>query len=341
MKILFTRFPLESRMGGAEVQTLSLMKGLKERGHEVRFLGSCPVLLKQCKKLVIGHSSLVIGPPPVTKWGVISFLWRKYKMRKLLHTRYAIRNTQYDAVFMLSLTEKILLTPFLVQQGIKVIWIEHDTVGRWLTWNPWLSTLKKLSKKVTTVCVSELSANIFRDLGYQTVVAIPNGAPPPPAPPPSRGRGARRAGRGLVVGCIARRSPEKGVDLLEKAIAQLDGVEFLFNETGSGGDIEEFYSKIDVLVLPSRKEDPFGLVVAEAMMRGIATICTDVCGISGYLTQEHDAIIVPAGDIDALRDALFMMYNDGIREKLGKNGRETAMEKFTVERMVESYISLL
>jgi len=53
MNILFTRFSLESAYGGAEVQTLSLMKGLKEKGHEMIFLGSCPVLLEQTEKLKI------------------------------------------------------------------------------------------------------------------------------------------------------------------------------------------------------------------------------------------------------------------------------------------------
>ena len=33
MHILFTRFPLESAHGGAEVQSSSLMKGLKARGN--------------------------------------------------------------------------------------------------------------------------------------------------------------------------------------------------------------------------------------------------------------------------------------------------------------------
>src|SRR5262245_15941040 len=74
MHILFTRFPLESRMGGAEVQTLVLMKGLRDRGHDVMFLGSCHVLLEETGKLRIENKKLKIGPPPVTKWHVVNFL---------------------------------------------------------------------------------------------------------------------------------------------------------------------------------------------------------------------------------------------------------------------------
>ena len=86
MHVLFTRFPLESRFGGAEVQTLNVMKGLLERGHEVRFVGSCPTLLQAIgnKRREVVVKKLDIGPPPVTKWGVISFVWRKGEMKKKL-----------------------------------------------------------------------------------------------------------------------------------------------------------------------------------------------------------------------------------------------------------------
>ena len=84
MHILFTRFPLESANGGAENQTMWLMEGLRERGHEVSFLGSCDVLLRRTKELRIKNYELRIGAPPVTKCGAISFLWRRKKMQKQL-----------------------------------------------------------------------------------------------------------------------------------------------------------------------------------------------------------------------------------------------------------------
>ena len=134
MRILFTRFPLESRFGGAEVQTLALMKGLKERGHEISFLGSCPVLLKiaDCKL-----HNVSIGQPPVSKWTTITFLWRQCTMKKKLISAICnLQSSRPQAVCMLSLSEKILLTPYLHTQGIKVIWIEHDRVGHWLGRQP-------------------------------------------------------------------------------------------------------------------------------------------------------------------------------------------------------------
>ncbi|MCA9371096.1 MAG: glycosyltransferase family 4 protein [Candidatus Peregrinibacteria bacterium] len=257
---------------------------------------------------------------------------------------------------MLSLTEKILLTPLALKKDIKVLWIEHDNVGNWLTKNPSLPLLKKLSAQVTTVCVSDLSAEIFRSLGYKNVVAIPNGvkeAERGKLKEPACRQGRERDDGILRIGCIARLSPEKGVDVLIAAMKQVPDATLLV--VGKGPqyvqssknvtlryevpDIEQVYSQIDVLVLPSREEDPFGLVVAEAMMRGIAVICTDACGIAGYLTDGQDALIVPAGSTEALVEAIERFQVSGFREQVATAGKKAAREKFSVERMVKDYES--
>lgn len=349
MKILCTRFPLESAYGGAENQTITLMEGLLARGHAVSFIGSCPALTQMCEERGIPNVRIDIGTPPVTKRGAISFFWRKRRMQKALKA-ILTEFPDIDAICMLSLTEKILLTPYAIQQGVRVLWIEHDTVGRWLTKNPSLPTLIKMSTNVTTVCVSDLSADIFRNLGYKNVVAIPNGVSFP-----SDDFTPHTFDETLRIGCIARLSEEKGVDILERAVRSLDNVTALI--VGKGNvhiptsprvavqsdipDVNDVYSHIDVLVLPSRREDPFGLVVAEAMMRGIAVICTDVCGVSGYLQNGIDALIVPAGDMHALKDAIERMQETSFREQIANAGKHTAEQTFSLERMVDGYEKLL
>ena len=181
MNILFTRFPLESSLnGGLENQTMCLMAELKKRGHEVEFLGSCRALIKRTEELRIKNYELRIGPPPVTKWSAASFLWRRKTMQKrLIQTliKLTAHSSQLTAIFMLSLSEKILLTDFAAKNGIKVFWIEHDRIGNWLKWNPWLKALKKASENATIICVSDLSKRLYEGLGFdpQRIVVIPNG----------------------------------------------------------------------------------------------------------------------------------------------------------------------
>lgn len=361
MNILFTRFPLESRYGGAEVQTVSLMRGMRARGHKVAFVGSCPVLLRECKKLAIPAADLSIGMPPVTPLGAVSFLWRRRRMLRLLaDTLDAIG--PLDAVVMLSLSEKILLTPVALQKNIRVLWIEHDRVGRWLRWNPWLPLLRRLSRHVTTVTVSGLSRKLYLEIGFDPdhTVSIPNGV----ERPPSSGAPIRaKKSPSVQIGCIARLSYDKGVDLLIEAMRGVEGARLTIVGDGreegalrdhlnilgeratllaTVTDIAAFIRSLDLLVLPSRLHDPFGLVAAEAMMLGVPVVVTDQCGIAGSLTHNKDAVIVRADSSVALQEALALLAGDPLkRASLADEGKLTAERLFTIDRMVESTLSLL
>lgn len=366
MQILFIRFPLESAEGGAENQTTWLMKGLAARGHTISFLGSCEVMLRRAAELKMGNGKLKLGAPPVTKFGAISFFWRKAAMQKNLIAKMETMTPKPEAIVMLSLSEKLLLTEWAVNNGIRVLWVEHDTVGRWLTKNPWLSQLRRLSASVTTVCVSELSKKRYLNLGWpkERTVAIPNGVP---LPPPSQPVSDTEQRVGLHLGCIARLSPEKGVDILLSAIRDIPDVtltivgqgpeegyirKLIDDDTVRHGtariqllrrtyNVEEFYASINILVLPSSDHDPFGLTAAEAMMRGVPTIVTNLCGIAGYLHDREDALVVPAGSEKDLAEAISTLLDPSMREKVGQTGKVTAGREFSLVHMIDRYEELL
>jgi glycosyltransferase involved in cell wall biosynthesis len=371
MKILFTRFPLESTSnGGAELQTMSLMRGLRERGHEVAFAGSCQALLKHCREEKIPAMEWDIGPPPVTKWHAISFAWRKKHMTQSLQRLmddFFQDEHRVDAMIMLSLSGKLLLTDIALDAGAKVLWIEHDRVGNWLRKNPWLTLLLRQSRKVTTVVVSELSRRLYTKLGWhnQDIVVIPNGVDRRRL----EGRGKENALEQtahpvLRIGCIARLSSEKGVDLLIEAIAPLAGLHLEI--VGSGKEMEKLqamvkasnimdmvtfttrvdnvadvYARIDALVLPSRDHDPFGLVAAEAMMCGVPVIVTDQCGIASYLHDEKDGIVVKAESVAALQKAIASLQDPLHRTQMAHHGKETAEKLFALQTMIDRYEEVL
>jgi len=377
MNILFTRFPLESSFGGAEVQTLSLMKGLIEKEHEVSFVGSCPTLLQAMsdEQLAVSTKVLNIGAPPVTKWHSLSFLWRKREMKRelinALENEFAANRLPLTAIFMLSLTEKLLLTKWCANHGIKVIWVEHDRVGRWLSKNPWLPALRKLSALATTVVVSSLSIDLYQKMGWKgKIVAIPNGIDIQKYE--TRNTLASRSfsegwksepSSPFHIGCIARLTHDKGVDVLINAVKDLPNIHLTIIGTGreesavqsllkknlqatsyklqaTHENIADFYRSIDVLVLPSREHDPFGLVVAEAMASGVPTICTDVCGIASYV-DSSESIIVPAGNVQKLRDAILQIQQHGAWAHLASHGPDVAKNRFSLPAMVERYEALL
>jgi len=366
VKILFTRFPLESAHSGAEAQSIALMKGLKEHGHAVAFLGSCPTLLVLCQQHNIACASLDIGPPPVSKKTLLTFPLRKYKMQKdLTGALDQFCSHGLGALFMLSLSEKLLLTKPAVDAGIRVFWVEHDSIGPWLTKNPYLPQLRRLSKLVTTIAVSDLSRKLYVDLGWdpQKVVGIPNGIDPNRFV--TDAAQTRTPSEKLQVGCLARLADEKGLDVLIGAVRDLPDVELKIVGLGREqknlekliakeglqnrvtiaprvADVGAFYRSLNVHVLPSKRHDPFGLVAAEAMLAGTPVIVTDACGIADFLTHKKDAYIVPANSEEALTKAISeLSSNPELRKEIGAAGQRKAQSDFTVQGMIDRYEVLL
>ncbi|NMG33719.1 glycosyltransferase [Azoarcus sp. TTM-91] len=77
--------------------------------------------------------------------------------------------------------------------------------------------------------------------------------------------------------------------------------------------------------------NPSGQVtLIEAMMRGCAIIATRCAGTEDYVEDGADALLVPAGDVAALRVAILSLWNDDARRaELGRRARERALTHYT------------
>ncbi|MGI5131332.1 glycosyltransferase family 4 protein [Pseudonocardia sp. CA-107938] len=156
-------------------------------------------------------------------------------------------------------------------------------------------------------------------------VATPGVDPAPLAP----GSG----GAGLL--CLGSLTPTKGQDLLVDALAAVadrswtcglvgavgrdpeyvaavrgaisaHGLDGRVEITGPlvGDALEATFAAADLLVQPSRVE-AYGMVVTEALARGIPVLAADVGGMPEILgDQDVPGILVPPGDVDALAAAL-------------------------------------
>jgi len=80
--------------------------------------------------------------------------------------------------------------------------------------------------------------------------------------------------------------------------------------------------------------------VFEAMMTGIPILVNYGLGsASRIVEQENCGLIVPYGDINALKEAIIMLRdNPGLRRKLGKNGRKAYEIKYSWNRMEERLV---
>jgi glycosyltransferase involved in cell wall biosynthesis len=102
-------------------------------------------------------------------------------------------------------------------------------------------------------------------------------------------------------------------------------------------DLATFYDALDILVLPSREHDPFGMTVAEAMMRGVAVVVTDACGIAEYLKSGRTAMIAQPNDARALEEAIRRLSDGPTRTRIARAGQRTALKLFALDTMIDAY----
>ncbi|NJL10438.1 MAG: glycosyltransferase family 4 protein [Calothrix sp. SM1_7_51] len=134
----------------------------------------------------------------------------------------------------------------------------------------------------------------------------------------------------------------KELDALTVLVAQL-GLEknvFLLGHL-SRTEMEEKFASSWVQVVPSRWAEPFGIVAAEAMMRGTAVIASNAGGLSEIVCHGKTGFLVPPNNVEALAKALVdILENREFAEKLGAAGRELALRNFSETSFVDKFIQI-
>jgi glycosyltransferase involved in cell wall biosynthesis len=101
-------------------------------------------------------------------------------------------------------------------------------------------------------------------------------------------------------------------------LARESGLDDRFELTGtrSGSELDAAYAEADVLVLASRGET-YGMVVTEALSRGLPVIAADVGGVPEALGFAADStrpgLLVPPVDVEALAGTLRLWLTDAHR----------------------------
>jgi glycosyltransferase involved in cell wall biosynthesis len=180
--------------------------------------------------------------------------------------------------------------------------------------------------------------SVDNDFWRSPQVATPSGAGGPQFP-------ADAAVRFLFVG---RPAPEKGVAVLASAwrASQLSSPAAALVFVGPSAhagvgvslgplqppQLRDVYAACHVLVVPSIPtrtfREPWGLVVNEAMNRGLAVITTDAVGAAagGLVRDGHNGLIVPAGQRRALAGAIARLAGDPqLRGRMGAAGRDDVL----------------
>jgi phosphatidylinositol alpha-mannosyltransferase len=160
---------------------------------------------------------------------------------------------------------------------------------------------------------------------------------------------------------IGRHEPRKGLEVLLDAWAGIERDACLW-VVGVGphteelkrravGDVEwlgtvsetprnELLRGATAFCAPSLHGESFGVVLLEAMAGGAPIVASGIDGYQNVARADQDALLVPPGDVGALRSALQRLLDDPeLRARLAASGRERA-EQFSMRRLAERYLEL-
>lgn len=242
-------------------------------------------------------------------------------------------------------------------RGVPVVAVEHLPV-------PTPTFSGRLLSRITTrlidvhVAVGHGTARQVEQLlglppGSATV--IHNGIPGPWCPNRASASPHRK-----VIGTVGRLDVQKDLDLLLHAVAGMEATQLvLIGDGPQRQDLRQLATQLgiadrvtfagwvddpgpllatcDAFALPSRHEG-FPLAVLEAMARHVPVVATDVGSVRDAVVHEETGLLVPPGDVDALRVALQRVLDDAsLAVRLADNAAVQGGRAFSAAQMARAF----
>ena len=126
---------------------------------------------------------------------------------------------------------------------------------------------------------------------------------------------------------------------LEILVDKLDLADnIVFTGSVSTEELYYYYNIADIFVLPSVSEG-LPTTILEAMYFGLPVVTTDIPGIRDHFSDS--AILVPPKNEKELSKAIIRVLNDlPLREDLSRRGKELVREKYTWDKVSNTYINI-
>jgi glycosyltransferase involved in cell wall biosynthesis len=358
-------------VSGKEIMALELGQGLAQRGKAISYIvsfwtnGDFKDRLQRCGLpaciLPIGFISATLTKRslemtfeqmrrwPALLWGYARLV-RRLRPHKIVHTNWH---------------HLLLLLPFLRPER-DLFWV-HDLV-------PDLPQYRRVfgwfERRIGAfVCVSRAAAASLRKIGISEakIRVIYNGL----ADPVGSTEITISCSTSFRIGIVGQVSPWKGHDDLLEAFALVvrkhRAAQLHIFGSGNAGykaalvrksvdlglaervqwhdfvhDIRYIYPNLDVCVAPSRASESFGLVALEAGFFGVPAIVTRRGALPEIVEHEVNGIQVDAERPVEIADALCRLIEQpSLRQRLGINARQRAVEHFSRGRFLEEFLELL
>ncbi len=106
---------------------------------------------------------------------------------------------------------------------------------------------------------------------------------------------------------------------------------------GNVPNLEEVLGACDLFLLPSTAES-FGMAALEAMASEVPVIATRAGGLPEVVDEGLTGYLLPVGDVESMAErGIEILSDDELRKKMGRRGRELAVERFDEQKIVPLY----
>jgi glycosyltransferase involved in cell wall biosynthesis len=136
-----------------------------------------------------------------------------------------------------------------------------------------------------------------------------------------------------------------GYEFLYQQLASLTAELAIENHVtylGYRTDIVDILANTDIFVLPSITPEPFGMVIIEAMERGIPVVATAHGGPLEIVEDQVSGYFIPFDNVLLAADKLLKLIEDSdLRKQFGRNGRQRYLTMFSMHQYQKSIQHIL
>lgn len=345
------------KMGSGEVKLLAVAKEAQRRGHHWTLFSYEPV-----------HPDFAAGLEHVgAKWKSLNELGESFFRARATFAR------EFDVIELNLIPPrgKIALASYAAF-SCNVHMIDRVS-GPPPGWDSPSLFLSRLLDRFTLIRVRQLAgvSRYVRErdvkrygLSEKKATVIYNGVDPDRFSPPVTKRANVETVKILGVGTLI---PEKGFDVLLKALAkvphhlwelrivgegkELSNLMTLADELGISAnteflglrdDVADLSREADIFVHPSVWHEAFGHTVVEGMSCECCVFAARVGGIPELLEHEKEGFLLEAGNVDEWSMTLERVIKDyELRQRLGSAARKRVLKDFTLEQCVTRELDFL
>ncbi len=103
-------------------------------------------------------------------------------------------------------------------------------------------------------------------------------------------------------------------------------------------ELPEIYSEMDICVVPSIWDEPFGIVALEGMVMGKPVIASNIGGLKTTIIHGKTGFLFPPNDDEMLMNYLEqLLANDTLIEEMGNNAQQHVINNYTWDKIVKNY----